>query len=164
MDRPMPQCTATTRAGQRCKNHAVAGSDPPRCSSHGGGHSPVGAPPGNTNAQTHGAYTRPLDPAADLDARISDLNHRIEQLSAFIDRASLTTSNDGDSDDAQRTASNAIDLDQYTRLLSLHGQLTSRLGRLMRDRQTISPEDNSFLQECINEALDEVSEILGVKL
>jgi len=158
MDRPMPQCTATTRAGQRCKNHAVAGSDPPRCSSHGGGHSPVGAPPGNTNAQTHGAYTRPLDPAADLDARISDLNHRIEQLSAFIDRASLRTSDDGDSDDS------AIDLDQYTRLLSLHGQLTSRLGRLMRDRQTISPEDNSFLQECINEALDEVSEILGVKL
>ena len=134
----------------------MKGTDPPRCSSHGGGHSRVGAPPGNTNAQTHGAYSNPLDPAADLDARISDLNHRIQQLSDFIDRANLATPGDGDPD--------GIDLDQYTRLLSLHGQLTSRLGRLMRDRASISPEDNSFLQECINEALDEVSEILGVKL
>jgi hypothetical protein len=153
MDRPMPQCTAITHAGTRCKNRAVKGSDPPRCSSHGGSPKHAGAPPGNRNAETHGAFANPLAPTANLDARISDLNRKINNLSAYIDRVQI---GDGSSD--------SVDVDQYTRLLALHGQLTSRLGRLLRDRQQLSPEDNSFLQDCINEALDEVSELLGVKL
>ena len=87
-----------------------------------------------------------------LDTRIADLNRRIEQLSAYIDHVTVGPE-DGD-----------IDVDQYARLLSLHGQLTSRLGRLLRDKQQISPEDDSLLQQAINNALDQASEILGVQL
>jgi hypothetical protein len=154
-----PRCTATTRTGRPCRAWAVKGTDPPRCASHrrspsgdGGTGNRIGAPPGNTNAQTHGAYTQPPDTSVDLDARIADLNRRIEQLSTYIDHATIGP-NDGD-----------IDVDQYARLLSLHGQLTSRLGRLLRDKQQISPEDDSLLQQAINNALDQASEILGVQL
>ena len=147
-----PRCTATTRAGRPCRAWAVKGTDPPRCASHGGTANKIGAPPGNTNAQTHGAFTQPPDTSVDLDARIADLNRRIEQLSAYIDHVTVG-SEDGD-----------IDVDQYARLLSLHGQLTSRLGRLLRDKQQISPEDDSLLQQAINQALDQASEILGVQL
>jgi len=111
-----------------------------------------GAPPGNTNAQTHGVYSDVPSTDVDIDTRIADLNRRIEQLSAYIDTVTIGT---GDRD---------IDVDQYARLLSLHGQLTSRLGRLLRDRQQICPEDDSLLQQAINDALDQASEILGVKL
>jgi len=148
-----PRCSATTRKGHPCKAWAVHGTDPPRCASHGGTKTRIGPPQGNTNAQTHGVYNQTCDPPVDLDTRIADLNRRIEQLSAYIDQATIGSSDDG-----------GIDVDQYARLLSLHGQLTSRLGRLLRDRAVISPEDDSFLQSCINEALDQASEILGVAL
>jgi hypothetical protein len=176
MNRPTMQCSGTTVKRRRCRRPAIPGTEPPRCTIHAAGsqaaESPVGgttkkpgAPPGNHNAETHGVYRRspagdsqpPNGPPADLDARISDLNRRIQQLSDYIDRAQIGTAQDGDCTDT-------IDVDQYARLLSLHGQLTSRLGRLLRDRQQISPDENSFLQECINEALDQVSDILGVKL
>ena len=155
-----PRCTATTRAGRPCRAWAVQDTDPPRCASHGGSATKIGAPPGNTNAQTHGVYARspsgdtqpPDPPPVDLDTRIADLNRRIEQLSAYIDHVTVGPE-DGD-----------IDVDQYARLLSLHGQLTSRLGRLLRDKQQISPEDDSLLQQAINNALDQASEILGVQL
>jgi len=52
------RCTATSAAGSPCRAWAVRGSDPPRCAPHGGGASPVGAPPGNQNARTHGFYAR----------------------------------------------------------------------------------------------------------
>jgi hypothetical protein len=130
----------------------VKGSDPPLCSSHGGSPNRVGAPPGNHNAETHGVYSNPLDPSVDIDTRIADLNRRIEQLSAYIDAAQIGTCDD------------CIDVDQYTRLLALHGQLTSRLGRLLRDKQIVAPEENNLLALAINDALDQASDILGVKL
>jgi hypothetical protein len=151
MNRSTTQCSANTTKGRRCRRQAIPGSDPlcptpNRESLSGNAEAPL-----HTNAQTHGVYTSPLDTPVDLDARINDLNRRIEQLSHYIDQAPI-----GGTD--------GLDVDQYARLLSLHGQLTSRLGRLLRDRAQMSPEDDSFLQGCINEALDQVSEILGVKL
>jgi dsDNA-specific endonuclease/ATPase MutS2 len=80
-----------------------------------------------------------------LDERIADLNRRIDQLSAYIDeRKDLAP-------------------DDLVKLLNLHGQLTSRIGRLMRDRQQVS-EDADELTVAIHAALDDLSEKWGVEL
>ncbi|MFN2230461.1 MAG: hypothetical protein ACK2VA_11880 [Anaerolineae bacterium] len=49
-------------------------------------------------------------------------------------------------------------------MLALHGQLTSRLGRLLRDKQQIAPEEDNIVQLALYDALDQASGILGVKL
>lgn len=122
---------------------------------------PAGPPPGSTNAQADAVYARPpaLDDtlsssrqAADIDTRIADLNRRIEQLSDYIDHATIGS------------GEGSIDVDQYARLLSLHGQLTSRFGRLLRDKQQIAPDEANPLQQAILDALGQAGEILGVVL
>ena len=138
-------CTATTKKGNPCRNWAVHNSSPPRCSAHGGGERTVGAPEGNTNAQTHGAYAEQQQDV-DLSVRINDLDRRIGNLSQYID--------------------NHIELepDEYRALLALYGQLCSRLGRLMRDRQQLTDEYTDELDQAMNEALDILSKDLGIKL
>ena len=106
---------------------------------------------GADDTRRSGCDTHPPT-GVDIDTRIADLNRRIEQLSRYIDEVQIGPPPDG------------IDVDQYARLLSLHGQLTSRIGRLLRDKQTIAPEDDSWLQACFNDALDQASQILGVAL
>ncbi|MFY9839548.1 MAG: HGGxSTG domain-containing protein [Xanthobacteraceae bacterium] len=50
-----PCCGARTRSGKPCMAPAVSGKN--RCRMHGGA-AGSGAPRGNKNALTHGAYTR----------------------------------------------------------------------------------------------------------
>ena len=52
----MTTCTATTAAGNPCKNYAVKGTQ--LCKAHGGKALSIahGAPPGNSNAVKHGFY------------------------------------------------------------------------------------------------------------
>ncbi|MGT2437425.1 HGGxSTG domain-containing protein [Bradyrhizobium betae] len=50
-----PRCGAKTRAGGVCRAPALHGKA--RCRMHGGAWG-AGAPMGNQNAQTHGAFTR----------------------------------------------------------------------------------------------------------
>jgi hypothetical protein len=162
----MPQCTAITHAGTRCKNPALQGTNPPRCGSHGGGRRPAGAPPGSRNAQKHdesrasgqqnGSGHRDGS-SVDLDTRIADLNRRIEQLSHYLDGVQIGPGGDADED-------RWIDVDRYIRLLALHGQLTSRLGRLLRDKHQIAPKEESIVQLALYDALDQASETFGVKL
>ena len=179
------RCTATTRAGRPCRAWSVPGTDLPRCAAHrsrrppgdGGCTGSAEHPPGSPKGEAHGVDARTGEGNArrdeydtgrggcdtrpyivDIDTRIADLNRRIEQLSRYIDEVQIGPPPDGD--DGNRY----IDLDQYARLLSLHGQLTSRIGRLLRDKQTIAPEDDSWLQACFNDALDQASQILGVAL
>ena len=138
------RCTARQKDGEPCQAWAVRGSDPPRCGAHGGGATSPGAPAGNQNARKHGAYGDAGDLPADLDARIRDLDRRIEELSAYIDgREDLAS-------------------EEYIRLLNLFGLLTSRLGRLMRDREQLGGEGG--LGEAIEDALAVASEVLGVDL
>lgn len=120
----MTRCTATTQRGTQCKNSAVPGTNPPRCSipSHQADpnaptRKPAGAPPGNKNAEKHGAYSAATIPADDLDAQIAQLSRRLSHVIQFID-------------------SQIDDLtpEEYIRFAALQGQLTSRLGRLQRGR------------------------------
>lgn len=149
----MTTCTAYKRDGSPCQAHAIRGSDPPRCSAHGG--RAVGAPTGNHNRQTHGAYSKqPPEPEPDaqpaeleLERIAIDLQRRIDQLSAYID-----------------DHLHHVDADTLQRLLALHGQLCSRLSRIARDLHVILPQGEDAVMAGINEALDRLSEEWGIDL
>jgi hypothetical protein len=85
----------------------------------------------------------------DLDERIAGLNRRIERLGYLID----SLDREGD-----------VSLAEYTKLVDLYGQLCSRLGRLLRDRQQLLGSGGDELEQAIEEALDAVSKDLRVDL
>jgi hypothetical protein len=134
------KCTATTKAGRPCRAHAVKGSDPPRCPAHADAGRPAGLP-GDSAEEA-----RPTN----LTGRISDLDRKIEDLSRYIQRRLQET--DG------------LSANQYAVLLSLYGQLVSRLGRLMRDHRALSGEAADGIAGAIAQALDELSTELGTDL
>ncbi len=146
------RCTATCSDGSACRAWAVRSSDPPRCAPHGGGRARVGAPAGNQNAVTHGFYGSSAappwadEPACSIDAVIADLYARHQQLSRYID----------ENMDHLSTA-------EFARLTSLHGQSASRLGRLLRDRRVLEPEEDG-MSWAIQRALDELAKEWGVDL
>jgi hypothetical protein len=162
-----PECSATTKSGRPCRGCPVRDTDPLLCSAHGGGSRPPGAPPGNRNALKHGAYARQAIPAQrpehgrgtgssrdsqgdeppDLPSRIRDLDKKIRDLSTYIDNLSEKEKKEN-----------------YAGLLTLYGQLLSRLGRLMRDQRAISGEAADGIPGAIAQALDELSTHLGVDL
>ena len=99
----MSHCTATTAAGNPCKNHAVKGSQ--LCKAHGGSALVSGrgldvrhgAPPGNTNAVKHGFYRPTIreDEYADLLTYIDDPERTFDPdqygcLTALINTAVLS--------------------------------------------------------------------------
>ena len=168
------RCTATTAERQPCRSWAVHGTDPPRCSSHGGAAGRPGAPKGNQNAVTHGAYARPRAepvgahgadarrpsaplpapcapavsaPSAGIDTQIDDLDRRIARLGAYIDN-------------------NAADLDplDLVRLLDLHSKMIGRVTRVRRARQSMEGDQNSALTASIGRALDKIGKEWNIDL
>jgi len=119
------RCTAPTKAGTRCKLWARPELAGQRCGRHPLEGKAKGAPKGNKNAEKHGAYaTDPDRDPADLQTRIADLAAKIDRLSRYID-VHFDDCEPGD----------------LKSLLSLLGQLNSRLGRLKRDQKTLSGEN-----------------------
>ena len=146
------RCTATTHSGRPCRAWAMHHTNPPRCAIHAG-RALGGAPPGNRNAVTHGYYTTPDlsgDLHIDLNRIILDLAAKQAQLSAMIDHCLQDI--------------NGHDLRDIARLMALHAQTASRLGRLLRDQDALSGNTADQLQEAIDFALDELSEEWGVEL
>ena len=88
----------------------------------------------------------PENREVNLDERIADLDRRIRALSVYIDDYS------------------DLEIREYIRLLSLYGELVSRLGRLMRDRQKLSGDQVNELRTAIYAALDDISKEQGIKL
>lgn len=142
----MAKCTAEKKDGTACRAWAVRGSDPPLCGAHGGGAARPGAPAGNKNAEKHGAYAAGKSPA-DLDEAITELERRLKQVSAYIDKHFAE-----------------LEPPDFGRLAGLQAQMTSRLGRLMRDRQQVTGDDSDELAQAINQALDWLGEEWGVEL
>lgn len=142
------RCTATTAAGNPCRNWAVPGTNPPRCGSHGGTERRQGAPIGNTNARTHGFYLpSSTHPPYTIDEIIADLSSKQRLLSQHIDQ--LT-------DDA--------DLPALVTLFRLHAQTASRLSRLLRDQRALSGLASDGISGAIAQALDELSTELATSL
>jgi len=145
------RCTATNKDRTPCRAWAVRGSDPPRCSAHGGGRAPVGAPPGNQNARTHGFYAHDAAPLPDLGDIPDSIAKVIRDLAVKQARLSKIINGKPDSEDILILA----------RLLQLHAQTASRLGRLLRDERALSGEAADGISAAIAQALNELSTELG---
>lgn len=117
----------------------MRGLELPRCAAHSG---LVGAPAGNKNRLTHGAYV--VVPIRSIAELVADLEGKIGRLSALID--------------------NCADATVLAGLFALHAQNCSRLGRLLRDQRALDGKSADSLLEAIGVALDEISTELGVKL
>ena len=98
---------------------------------------------------------------ARLAARIVDLERRVDQLSAYLDQFTVGrgSPNGGDGTD------DTITIQDYARLVALHGQLCSRLARLLRDeRQLYHIWEEDEIQKATYKALDILSEMWGIDL
>jgi hypothetical protein len=146
------RCTANRADGLPCRAYAVHGTDPPRCAPHGGGRAPVGAPIGNQNARTHGFYassatTCPSDEECTIDKIIADLYGKQKRLSRYIDEEM-----------------DALSPAEMARLLSIHAQTSSRLGRLLCNQHTLTGGWNEGMDRIIEQTLAELGEEWGVDL
>ena len=141
------RCTATNKDRTPCRAWAVRGSDPPLCSAHGGGRAPVGAPPGNRNARTHGFYVDQVAPLPEPDDIPDSIAEVIHDLA--VKQARLSKIING--------KPNSSDIHVLARLLQLHAQTASRLGRLLRDQRALSGEAADGISAAIAQALDELS-------
>ena len=139
------RCTATTAKQRPCKAWAVSGTDPSRCAAHGGAGAPPGAPSGNNNATTHSAYASNQAPA-DLPAAITALETRIHSLALYID------------------GRQKLSIDDLVTLVSLQGELTSRLGRLLKIWSDLNEDDAGDLTTAINQALDLIGDAWSLDL
>ncbi|MCK4472094.1 MAG: hypothetical protein KAW49_09950, partial [Anaerolineae bacterium] len=156
---PMTRCTATTRRGTQCKNSAVPGTNPPRCSipSHQVNSKTkpkrkrAGAPPGNKNAEKHGAYSRPPAQTSDIIANITnaiaDLQQKREQLSRYID----------DNQDSLKPL-------EYAKMLDLLGRLDSRIARLNKQLQELTGEGADKMEADMDAVLAVLSTAFDINL
>ncbi len=107
------------------------------------------------NHQTHGFYAQPAKsrpavrgekPLETIDDVINDALDKQARLSAILD--------------------NSADLDgaDLAKLLAIHGQNASRLGRLLRDKRALSGESADGLLSALGTALDEIATELGITL
>lgn len=106
-----------------------------------------GAPRGNKNRQTHGAYAQPTQPITSIEDLVTDALAKQTRLSAYIE-----------------SHAEEMDTDAMLKLLALYGQNASRLGRLLRDKRALSGEAANGLMDAIGAALDEIGTELGRKL
>ena len=57
-----------------------------------------------------------------------------------------------------------LDAHDLAKLLAIHGQNASRLGRLLRDKRALSGESADGLLTALGTALDEIATELGITL
>lgn len=185
-------CTATTRLGQPCRAWAVLGTDPPRCAPHGGTGAKPGAPEGNRNAVTHGFYANQLGSGQTADEpmlapqpgqdRVTSPETGIANAGEYVSAATSAVAEAStlseiiayitqDLFNKYLALSNYIDrhleelpLPEMAHLFALHAQTATRLGRLLRDQHIINADSPSSLDNAMDIAFDQLSEIFGVQL
>jgi len=135
------RCGVIHPSGQPCRAWAQRGSEPPRCAAHAGRAAKSAWKP-DAHAGTHGAGTRVQ--IHDIGDVVSDLQRKMERLSAVIDGCE--------------------DAEALLKLMALHAQMASRLGRLERDKRALDGKAADGLLDAIGKALDEISTELGIKL
>lgn len=128
------RCSATTRAGNPCRAWAVPGSDPPACVAHA---------TGDRKPVKHGFYS-PDPTDVTVDQAIAGLVHKLQCLDEVIEEV--------------------YDAEQLARLITLYGQGSSRLARMLRDRRALSGDAATGVVDAIAAALDELSTLWGVEL
>ena len=139
------RCGANTAAGRPCRAWAVRGTDPPRCASHGGARGRPGAPKGNGNAVTHGAYEKD-DLAGGIAVHVQDLDRRIAKLGAYID---------------EREEEPGFELAGHLDLLS---KMMGRVTRMRQVQARMGGSASQNLRKAVGLVLDEMGCALGVDL
>ena len=162
------RCGAITAKGEPCKARAIKGTD--YCTAHSGTPSrrpgKTGARKGSKNRQAHrfyarsaksrtrsrGAKSRPAsccggeEQLETIDDVINDALDKQARLSAILDNTP------------------DVDGEDLAKLLAIHGQNASRLGRLLRDKRALSGESADSLLHALGTALDEIATELGITL
>jgi hypothetical protein len=128
-------------AHERSRDPSPSSRPPARCATSGG--QPYAAPHPPPSVTDHPAPRR-CSATTDISDVILDLAAKQAQLSQLID--------------ACFEALDPRTIPDLARLLALHGQNASRIGRLLRDRQALSSETTDELTEAIDAALDELTE------
>lgn len=80
---------------------------------------------------------------------VHDLVAKQQALSALIDRC---------------LSEGSLSVQDLARLMALHSQNASRLGRLLRDKRALSGEAADGIAGAISQALDELSNEWGIEL
>lgn len=106
-----------------------------------------GGQPNNTNALKHGVYAAPPKPLATLPDVIADLQARIGQLAGILD-----------AEREELTKQELVDL------MTLYGQLVSRLGRLLRDNRALTGKAADGIAAAIAAAIDEFTTETGASV
>lgn len=144
------RCTAVCLDGSPCRAWSVHGTDPPRCSAHGGARGGVVEIEGPARRRSQGVHVdASLPEDCNIDAVIDDLYQKQVLLSDIID---------------QIQAGESVSLRELAHLLRIHGQNASRLGRLLRDRRALSGDAADGISGAIAQALDELSSEFGTEL
>jgi len=86
---------------------------------------------------------------------------RADRLSLYLDQLTVGRR----SPNGRAGTGGTITIQDDARLVALQGELCSRIAPLLREQQQLErPWQQDELQQAIYEALDELSEIWGVKL
>jgi hypothetical protein len=92
---------------------------------------------------------QPVKELQTIEDVVEDMLQRQSQLTTLIEAQTLC---------------GTINVSEVAKLLALHGQNGSRIGRLLRDQRALSGASTDGLLEAIGRALDELSTELGIKL
>ena len=92
----------------------------------------------------HGAYEGQTKEFTNIDDLIEDLMAKQARLSALLDRVT--------------------DVREAIRLVSLHSQNATRLGKLMLNKKALEKDAEDPFQEALASVLDELEEELGLSL
>jgi hypothetical protein len=135
--------------GTPCRAWAVRGTEPPRCSAHGGTAARSEGEQRRLEALRHACFAEPeLPKDCTIDAVIDVLFQRQLRLEMYLREI-------WDSD---------VELKELAQLLRVHGQNAFRLGKLLRDQRALAGEASDGLAAAVSHALDELSTEMGVDL
>lgn len=142
------KCTATTATGEPCQAWAVRGSSPPLCSAHAGRNVGAGAPTGNRNARTHGAYSDLID-EGELAQLVADAGDRSLEDELAITRLALRRLTQILNDDEAQPS-------QIQAIAPLIFTGSRAVARLLRADRALSGEAADGLNGAISQAIDEL--------
>ena len=143
------RCTAVCLDGTPCRAWAVRGTEPPRCSAHGGTAVRNEGEQRRLDALRHACFAEPdLPKDCSIDAVIDAVFQRQVELETYLREV-------WDSDIAPN---------EVAQLLRVHGQNAFRLGQLLRARRALAGEAGDGIAAAVSQALDELSSELGVDL
>lgn len=140
-----------------CKAWAVHGTHPPACSAHAGRNVGAGAPAGNDNATKHGFYGSEFttDELADLIAYADDLDLTAELATLRVLQRRLLNFINTNPD---------LPADDLAAIASLATGNVRAIAYLFRTMHILDDKHADGVAGAIGQALDELSNLWGVKL